>query len=79
MGPEFPKMPGSEGWRVQSWKKGPWQESGLMVSAAVHLWALLLPAPTDFALGCGTGLLAAANGKQIVLKAQRVQPAKGDF
>lgn len=50
-----------------------------MVSAAVHLWALLLPAPTDFALGCGTGLLAAANGKQIVLKAQRVQPAKGDF
>lgn len=49
-----------------------------MVSAAVHLSALLLPAPTDFALGCGTGLLAAANGKQNVLKAQRVQPATGD-
>lgn len=36
MGPEFPKMPGHEGWRVLSWNKGPWQESGLMVSAAVR-------------------------------------------
>lgn len=50
-----------------------------MVSAAGNLSALLLPAPTDFALGCGTGLLAAANGKQIVLKCQRVQPADGDL
>lgn len=50
-----------------------------MVSAAGHLLALLLPAPTDFALGCGTGLLAAANGKQIVLNRQRVQPANGDL
>lgn len=50
-----------------------------MVSAAGHLLALLLPAPTDFALGCGTGLLAAANGKQIVLNGQRVHPANGDL
>lgn len=51
----------------------------MVSAAAVHLSDLLLPAPTNFALGCGTGLLAAANGKQIVLKGQRVQPAKGDL
>lgn len=50
-----------------------------MVSAAGHLLARLLPAPADFALGCGTGLLAAANGKQIGLRGQMVQLANGDL
>lgn len=79
MGPELQKKPGHEDWMVQSWNKGPWQESGWRVSAAVQLLAPLLPAPTNFALGCGTSLLAAANGKQVVLKGQSVQPASGDL
>lgn len=80
MGPELQKKLGQEGWRVQNWNNSPQQEeSGWTVSAAGYLSAPLLPAPTDFALGCGTSLLAAADGKQVVLKGQRVQPASGEL